>query len=59
MILARLHKPIYERRVCVLADRIVESLIENDRVLVIGSGSGTLAATLYKTAIAEGKPIHI
>lgn len=45
-ILKHIHAPIYEKRLSVLADRIVAQLEPNDTVLDVGCGSGLLGAAV-------------
>ncbi len=47
-VLKFLHKPIYERRIDVLADKIVPHLDPGDKVLDIGCGSGLLGEGVLK-----------
>lgn len=59
MLLSRLHKPIYEKRIQVLSSLILESLEDGDRILDIGSGFGALGERLLKAAAEAGKGIDI
>jgi ubiquinone/menaquinone biosynthesis C-methylase UbiE len=45
-ILKRIHAPIYEKRLSVLAEKIVAHLRDGDAVLDIGCGSGMLGAAV-------------
>lgn len=44
--LAKLHEPIYKRRIEVLSKLICQQLQTQDRVLDVGCGNGTLAAAI-------------
>jgi SAM-dependent methyltransferase len=45
-LLAALHSKVYERRVAVLVESIVPHLVEGDKVLDVGCGSGLLGRAL-------------
>ena len=47
-LLKRIHKPVYERRIDVLASKIVPHLETGDKVLDIGCGSGMLGEAMLE-----------
>jgi len=49
-LLKLIHKPIYERRLEILAEKIISHLDPGDKVLDIGCGSGMLGAAVLKHA---------
>lgn len=59
MLLAKLHKPIYEHRIKVLDGLIQKHLRDGDKVLDIGSGFGALGHLLETSATKAAKKVSV
>lgn len=58
-ILAQLHAPIYRKRLSVLTGLILPHLCEDDAILDVGCGAGTLGAAVQSRALAHGIKISV
>jgi SAM-dependent methyltransferase len=58
-LLARLHAPVYRRRLKVLTGLLLPHLRTGDIILDVGCGAGTLGAELMKQAAARGLNVRV
>ena len=58
-LLAHLHAPIYRKRLSVLTELILPQLANQDAILDVGCGAGTLGAALQSQALARGVSIRV
>ena len=58
-LLARLHAPVYRRRLSVLTELIAPHLRDGDTILDVGCGAGALGAALHSQTRARGISVRV